>query len=86
MSLSSPSPEEEKGVNLGEHGREARAPTEGRNAGEGLRAQDETQVPSQLPRAGEGAPSQQERSRGLGEPSFHISAAELSCFVLLVPS
>ena len=80
-----PPPGKERGVTLGDPGREARAPAEEGNAG--LRHSGLFMASPRLVRE---SPSQQERRGGLGahgprEPGFYISAAELSCSLLLVP-
>lgn len=80
-----PPPGKERGVTLGDPGREACAPAEEGNAG--LRHSGLFTASPGLVRE---SPSQQERRGGLGahgprEPGFHISAAELSCSLLLVP-
>ena len=49
-------PPAEEGAHLGGHGRKATAPIEGRNAGEGLGAQTETQGSFAAVWADEGAP------------------------------
>ena len=83
-------PPAEEGAHLGGHGRKATAPIEGRNAGEGLGAQTETQRSFAAVRADEGAPGSGQGGEAFGprRPGSPASTGQQqsSGFLCPVPS
>lgn len=92
LSTSSPPPgDEDGGCSRGSWDEGQGPPEREGNAGEGPKTGAETQLSVPSCTGQRESPSPQERRGGLGaqdpgELSFHISAAELSCVLLLVPS
>ena len=90
LSMSSPPPRGENGVTLGDHRREASAPAKGRNAKGGQGHEAKTAICSQLHGLVREPPVSRRGGEALGPvvpgTQLPLSAAELSCSLLLVPS